>query len=346
VKALSRAMVVSVLERVEQPLAGNPQLAGQLKAAFADAITWAPDYPAVGRIPRIVSGVVAPHREVDSTDLDDIMHNVLADERGKRSFVLGGDEKHAIASMPPAQRSAGEVFAMRGVTARREVAIAAGELAAAVLASAFGVRVRVAVRAPSAQEGGGVAFDLLASRDRPRGTHAPHAVNLVVVEDEGALSRGNPFVRLASGGCLVLPTAQRSAAGLWADVPAWARALAFDRGGRVLGWSPARDEDPWPAAASLVGVTLAIAAGHPSLAGGPAIDAAFVEREVADALRVALGAAHGVGASGAAHANEGAVRRGVELARESFASHVEVPQATVRREDEMVRLGRMDARAS
>jgi DNA-binding transcriptional regulator YiaG len=75
---------------------------------------------------------------------------------------------------------------------------------------------------------------------------------------------------------------------------------------------------------------------------------------VADALRIALGGLPGQprqgvheGSAAAAHAIEGveiAVRRGVELAREAFASHVEVPEAMVRREDEMVRLGRMDAR--
>jgi pyruvate-ferredoxin/flavodoxin oxidoreductase len=344
VKALGRALVVSVLERVDQPLACNPPLACHLKAAFADAITWAPDYPGVGRIPRIVSGIVAPHREVDSTDLDAIMHNVLADERGKRSFVLGGDDAHGL-STPPVERSAGDVFAMRGVTSRRELAIAAGELAAAVLTSAFGVRVRVAVRAPSAEEGGGVAFDLLAGKERPRGLHAPHAMHLVVVEDESVLARGNPFVRLAAGGCLVLPTAHRSASGLWGDVPAWARALAFDRGGRVLGWSPApQSQDVWSAAAGFVGVTLAVASGHPALAGARSIDLSFVEREVGDALRVALGS--GAVGGAAAPSVDDAVRRGVELAREAFAAHVEVPSATIQREDEMVRLGRLDARAA
>jgi pyruvate ferredoxin oxidoreductase alpha subunit len=344
VKALGRAMVVSVLERVDQPLASNPPLAGHLKAAFADAITWAPDFPGVGRIPRIVSGVVAPHREVDSTDLDAIMHNVLADERGKRSFVLGGDDAHAL-STPPVQRSTGDVFAMRGVTSRRELAIAAGELAAAVLTSAFGVRVRVAVRAPSGEEGGGVAFDLVAAKERPRGLHAPHAVHVVVVEDAAVLARGNPFVRLASGGCIVLPTAHRSAAGLWGDVPAWARALAFDRRGRVLGWSPASpDHDAWSAAAGFVGVTLAVAAGHAVLAPGRTIDVEFVEREVAAALRVALGGGP-LGPTSPPAPSDDTVRRGVELAREAFASHVEVPAAMIQREDEMVRLGRLDARA-
>ncbi len=343
VKALGRALVVSVLERVDQPLASNPPLAGQLKAAFADAMTWAPDYPGVGRIPRIVSGVVAPHREVDSTDLDAIMHNVLADERGKRTFVLGGDDEHSL-STPAVQRNAGEVFAMRGITSRREVAIAAAELSAAVLTSALGVRVRVAVRSLSPEEGGGVAFDLLAGRERPRGLHAPHAVHVVAIDDDAALARGNPFARLAPGGCLVLPTRQRAADPLWAEVPAWAKAVAFDRGGRVLGWSPApAGEEAWAAAAAFVGIALAVASADWALAGGRTIDASVVEREVADALRVALGAAP----PGPAHHAQGdALRRGVDLAREAFAAHVEVPQATIQREDEMVRLGRRDSRAA
>jgi pyruvate-ferredoxin/flavodoxin oxidoreductase len=89
VKALHRALAITVLEGVDRPLASNGPLAVQLKAAFADAITWAPDYPGIGRIPRIVSGVVATRRELEAGDLDAIVHNLLADERGKRSFLVG-----------------------------------------------------------------------------------------------------------------------------------------------------------------------------------------------------------------------------------------------------------------
>jgi hypothetical protein len=190
-----------------------------------------------------------------------------------------------------------------------------------------------------------VAFDLLAGKERPRGVHAPHAVHIVVVEDHAALSRGNPFVRLAAGGSMVLPSPEHSAAGFWSGVPAWARALAFDRGGRVLGWSPSSpDEDPWIVAARFVGTTLGVVSGHPLLAGGRAVDAALVGREIADALRVALGAL-GSPAAGSPPMEE-TVRRGVEAARTAFASYVEVPAATVQREDEMVRLGRRDSRGA
>jgi pyruvate-ferredoxin/flavodoxin oxidoreductase len=91
VKALHRAIAITVLEGVDRPLAANGPLAVQLKAAFADALTWAPDYPGIGRIPRVVSGVVTARRELEAADLDAIVSNLLADERGKRTFVVGAE---------------------------------------------------------------------------------------------------------------------------------------------------------------------------------------------------------------------------------------------------------------
>ncbi len=329
IKALGRALAVTVLERVQQPLAGNPPLAGQLKAAFADALTWAPDYPGIGRIPRIVSGVIAPEREVDSTDLDAIVHNVLADERGKRQFVLGGDEAQSL-WRPPVTRTGGDAFVMRGIASRREVAAAAAELCAAVLASALGLRIRVAVRALSHDEGDGVAFDLVASRERPRGNHAPHAAGVIAVADAALLARGNPFARLAPAGMLAFPSARRAADAVWAEVPQWAKTIAFDRGARVVGWTPSQvDDDVWLSAASFAGIALAAATRTASAdrgsAGSPPIDGTVVEREVAEALSFVLDPSH-------ASVGEGLARRGAAAARAVFEQIVEVPRATIDRE--------------
>lgn len=104
VKALLRSLAVTVLEPVDRPLAVSSPLAAELKAAFADALTWAPDYPGIGRIPRIASGAIAPGRGLDPADVDAIVHNMLADERGKRSFLLGGQEN---ASLSPARPGSG-----------------------------------------------------------------------------------------------------------------------------------------------------------------------------------------------------------------------------------------------
>jgi pyruvate ferredoxin oxidoreductase alpha subunit len=368
VKALGRALAVTVLERVDQPLASGAPLAVQLKAAFADALTWAPDYPGVGRIPRIVSGIIAPEREVESGDLDAIVHNVLADERGKRAFVVGGEGVHALGnsgaalqptatwatSAPPtaasataASSAAAATFVMRGIADRRAVAAAAAELCAAVLASALGLRTRVAVRELSHEEGGGVAFDLVAGRQRPRGTHAPHAIGLVALSDPAFLEHGNALARLAPAGVVAMPSERRAADALWAEVPSWVKAIVFDRGGRLVGWSPAaargngepeREEvGAWVAASAFVGLALAAAATDRGLgvgAGidGVAVDGAVVQREVAEALRVGV----------AFHVREAGLvaDRGASAARAVFEAIVEVPRATIDREDDGVRLGR------
>ncbi len=360
VKALGRALAITVLERVDQPLAGGAPLSVELKAAFADALTWAPDFPGIGRIPRIVSGIVSPEREVDSRDLDAIVHNVLADERGKRTFVLGGDEAHALRAPEPGSATPSEpapspslssspgAFVMRGVVLRPAIAAASAELCAAVLTSALGLRTRVAVRQLPEEEGGGVAFDLVASRQRPRGAHAPHTISVIALGSASLLSRGNPLLRLARSGVVAMQSERRAADALWSEVPPWAKAVVFDRGARVVGWrSPGdhaegaeaasgdRDEPIWLAAAGFVGIALAAAASDRGLRGlgvGEGVDGAVVEREVAEALRGGV-AFHAKGAASAAEA-------GGKAARAVFEAIVEVPRATIERDDDGVRLGR------
>jgi pyruvate-ferredoxin/flavodoxin oxidoreductase len=88
VKALGRAIAVSVVDAVDRPLACGGPLAVELKAAFSDALTWAPGYPGIGRIPRIASGVCPPGRDLSPADVDALVDNMLADERGLRTFTL------------------------------------------------------------------------------------------------------------------------------------------------------------------------------------------------------------------------------------------------------------------
>jgi pyruvate/2-oxoacid:ferredoxin oxidoreductase alpha subunit len=337
VKALSRALAITVLDRVDHPMAPSSPLAEQVEAVFAKALTWAPEYPGIGRIPRIVSGVAA--REIDSSDLDAIVRNMVADEHGRRLFVLGGGgPSPALPAAEFAREPHDEAFAMRGLTASREAAVACAELCAAVLASALGVRARVSVRTATPEEGGGVAFDLLASRDRPRGTHAPHAARLVALADAAAFTRGNPIARLATGGLLAVPTTQRSADAVWAEVPSWAKAVVFDRTARVVGWSPtAHGDDAWVIAGAFAGMALAEARGDAAVAAGRTIDAALVSREVTEALRLAIADTRDPGSL---------VERGARAARDAFEAFVEVPRATIEREDDAVRLGRRDARAN
>jgi len=338
VKGMARALALTVLEATDEPLAQSGPLTREVKSAFADAITWASDYPGIGRVPRIASGFVAGSgHALEAADLDAILHNMLADERGKRTFVVGGEP-----SLPPPSEPAGGArvratpvgVSMRGRVHDAATAEACADLCAAIVSSALGLHVRVSVRKAPASEGDGVAFDLLASRERPRGVQAPQAVKLVVLEDPAALSRGNPLARLAEGGVLAVPTRERSADAVWGEIPAYAKAIVFDRKASVVGWEPEGEAHarPWLTAAAFAGLALACGGG----AGARApVDGSLVAREVAEALRTLIGPA-----------GEALAARGADVARRVFDARVEVPRATVERDQESVRLGRRDARTS
>ncbi len=339
VKAMARSTAVTVLETTDEPLAQSSPLAREVKAAFADAITWAPEYPGIGRVPRIASGIVGVGgHEIEAHDVDAIVHDMAADERGKRSFVLGSEEP--LASAPqPISRSSPHALSMRGRVRDAATAEACADLCAAVVSSTLGLHVRASVRRASLAEAGpgeAFAFDLLAARERPRGAHAPHAVRLIALEDAAMLTAGNAIARLADDGVLAVPTHERSADAVWSEIPAYAKAIVFDRGARVVGWAPLEGElavDPqsraWMVAASFAGLALASGAGRAP------VDGSLVAREVSEALRALVGASA-----------EALITRGAEAARRAFEAHVEVPRATVERDEESIRLGRRDTRAS
>lgn len=93
VKLASRGRAVVVLEPFDAPLAPAGPVATSLKAAFADALTWAPGFPGVGRIPPIVSVLFAtlPHGGVDEADLRAILAELAAGERARRLIVMGSE---------------------------------------------------------------------------------------------------------------------------------------------------------------------------------------------------------------------------------------------------------------
>lgn len=92
VKALGRARAIVVLEPLDMPLAPCGPVAASVKAAFADALTWAPGFPGVGRIPPIISAAFAT---IDGTITEREVRLAIAEiasgERARRLLVFGSD---------------------------------------------------------------------------------------------------------------------------------------------------------------------------------------------------------------------------------------------------------------
>jgi len=349
VRALARALAITVLEGCDEPLAQSNFLTREVKASFADALTWAPGYPGVGRIPRITSGVVGQgSHQLDALDLDAVVRNMLEGEGGKRFFVLGGEGELGLPAVHSEPQQAQASFAMRGILRDRPTAEACADLCSTVIASALALRVQATVRAAPAG-GEGAVLDLVASRERPRGVHTQSSLRVVALDDFAVLLHESPLARLARGGVVAVPTRDRTPEALWSSMPPYVKAVVFDRHLRVLGW-PAPDassppEDTrWLTAAAFVGIALAALGkrsdgpvSSPGAVGRLAVDGSLVAREVSEAL-AALAPAPGVGSAHVAGV-------GGEVARRAFESNLEVSRATIERDEDAIRLGRQDERA-
>ncbi|MGZ3423895.1 MAG: hypothetical protein ACXVEE_38890, partial [Polyangiales bacterium] len=90
VRAIGRARAVAVLERVDAPLCQSNPLSVEVKAAFADALTWAPGYPGIGRIPTIYSACIDTSRvEATPGEIYAVVENAIQGEHGPRTFRVG-----------------------------------------------------------------------------------------------------------------------------------------------------------------------------------------------------------------------------------------------------------------
>lgn len=95
VKAVSRARAIAVIEPLDIALAPSGPLASSLKAAFADALTWASGFPGVGRIPPIISAVFATLDSeaggVRPEQVQAILDELATGDRARRVLVFGTD---------------------------------------------------------------------------------------------------------------------------------------------------------------------------------------------------------------------------------------------------------------
>lgn len=220
VKALARALAITVLEPADEPMSHGGLLARELKAAFTDALTWAPGFPGIGRVPKLFVGVTGP--SFDVSDLAAICDNMLADERGQRTFSFS-DTDHSLPRAESRELATSGGISMRWVLDDEASAEAALSATAAVLVSALGLRASGIVTPQPFDRGqvegaGGATVDVFASREHARGVMARRGPRLVLATVRGIdsssavapLAPGAVLGVLSPGGDPTLPDAART----------------------------------------------------------------------------------------------------------------------------------------
>jgi hypothetical protein len=240
---------VTVLEPADEPLSHGGLLARELKSAFTDALTWVPGFPGIGRIPKLFVGVTGP--SFDVADLAAVCDNMLADERGKRSFSFA-DVEHALPRPPATEQPASGPVAFRWVLDDLATADAAIAATSSALANTLGLRLHAVVT--PAKSGGGATIDAFAARDQARGGMARRGPRLVLATARGVTS-SDAITSLANGGILAVVGAGDTAA----VVPDGARAMVRERRARILPLPGGEGDGPAIIAAACAGTAVAIA---------------------------------------------------------------------------------------
>jgi pyruvate-ferredoxin/flavodoxin oxidoreductase len=237
VAALGRVRGLTVIERMDNPLAAGNPLALEIKAAFADAVSGGPAPAAAGppaRIPAIHSAAAGlGSRDIRPGDLAAAVEEMA--RGGRRSFVLGIPHEAALASADdPDVRPAG-AFSMRGHSVGGFGSVATNRLIATLLGGMpFDLWVQAYPLYGSEKKGLPTTYYLTVADERIR-THSELAqVDFVPLNDVNAFRLGNPLTGLVSGGTVFIQSSQTEPARIWAEIPDEARATIRERWLRVL----------------------------------------------------------------------------------------------------------------
>lgn len=232
VAALKNCKAISVIERMDNPLAKDNPLTTELKAAFADALAGVEGYEAIARMPQVYSGVYGlGSRDARVGDLIAVVQNMV--DAGKRFFALNIDHPAALARPhDPDVRPAG-AFSMRGHSVGGYGSVTTNKVIASLVEEIFGLNVQAYPKYGSDKKGLPTTYYLTVAEAPIREHSELEHVDFVPIHDLNAFSTGNPLHGLVAGGSLFIQSRFTSDAEVWRHIPEAARATIVERRLRV-----------------------------------------------------------------------------------------------------------------
>ena len=225
--ALAGVRALTVIERMDNPLAAGNPLTTEIKAALCDAATNS-ERP-LERIPTVCSAAAGlGSRDVRPGDFVAAVEEMA--KGGRRSFVLGIPHVDALPrTEDPDVRPPG-AYSMRGHSVGGFGSVATNRVIATLLGDLpFDLWVQAYPLYGSEKKGLPTTYFLTVAEARVR-THSELAqVDFVPLNDVNALRLGDPLAGLAAGGTVFLQSAETDPARIWAQIPDGARSAIRDK---------------------------------------------------------------------------------------------------------------------
>jgi pyruvate-ferredoxin/flavodoxin oxidoreductase len=241
VNALKDVKAVSVLERMDNPLAQSNPLVQGIRAAFCDAATGIPfgsrgelSYPKIDRIPKIFAvSAGLGSRDIRGGHFNAIVDNMRA-EKPKAYACVG--IKHDLAlteGEDPDLRPAG-AFSMRGHSVGGFGSVTTNKLIASFVGELFNLHVQAYPKYGSEKKGLPTTYYLTVAQEHIRTHTELEHVEFIPLNDVNAFNLGNPLAGIAHGGSCFIQTHETDPQRVWEGIPAYGQKIIRNKNVRVF----------------------------------------------------------------------------------------------------------------
>jgi pyruvate-ferredoxin/flavodoxin oxidoreductase len=229
VEALKNVEAISIVERVDNPMAQSNPLAMEIKSAFSDSLAGHPGYPSIDKVPKFYSGSAGlGSRDVRPGDFIAVVKNMQSNNDG-RYFALG--IKHSLAlerESDPETRLNGE-FSMRGHSVGGYGSVTTNKVIATIVEDLFNLYVQAYPKYGSEKKGLPTTYYLTVAEEKIRNHCELEQVDFVPVNDVNAFSFGNPLAGIRDSGMIFIQSEKTDYQEIWNGIPRHSREMIVER---------------------------------------------------------------------------------------------------------------------
>jgi pyruvate-ferredoxin/flavodoxin oxidoreductase len=235
VEMLKNVRAVSVVERMDNPLAESNPLVCEIKAAFASAMSGTPPYKKINSMPEFLSGSGGlGSRDIRPGDFLAIARNMAFGNGSKRYYFTVGIKHELALEVPfdPDVRPSG-AFSMRGHSVGGYGSVTTNKVIATIVGESFGLHVQAYPKYGSEKKGLPTTYYLTVAPE-PILTHCElEHVDFVPLNDVNAFNLGNPLAGIVPNGMIFIQSDKMEPAEIWAGIPHYAKKIIRQQNLRV-----------------------------------------------------------------------------------------------------------------